>query len=319
MTKFVSRRGVIGVAPEATRGTPVNPVYWFGWAKMAFADTVDSAAESQGLGNIADQDSYFVTGKMGAGSVDAEIYDIGLGYILESLLGAAPVDTGANPYTHTYTMSQTNQAKSLSLYWKDPDRSYMFPMTIVDSLKISMQPKGMVEYTVNFKSKTARDWASQTAVFTSQGNKFLHQDTKFKLAANIAGIAAAAKIPLKSFDMTIARNTLYDEVLGTVEPVDILSQQISVDGTLELNLEDDTYRNYMLNGTYKAMELQLVRVLNTSSLQMQFPRVNFSQWQPDLTLNQVAKQKINFKGNYDAANALDIISTCVLINGKASY
>jgi hypothetical protein len=87
---------------------------------------------------------------------------------------------------------------------------------------------------------------------------------------------------------------------------------------MELNLTDDTFRNNMLNGTYSAMDFKLFNSAS-SSLQIQLPRVAFSSWQPDYTLGNIAGQKFNFKGNYDAANALDIISTCILINSKASY
>lgn len=319
MTKFVARRGTLGFAPEVTRGTPVAPTYWMPWAKMSFADQIESASESQGMGNIADQDSFYVTMVMGEGDIDAQIYDNGLGFILESLLGAAPSSSGSNPYTHVFTLSQTNQAKTLSVYWQDPDRNYMFPMCVVESLKITVAPTGMVEYTVHFKSKTARNWATLTPVFTSVGNKFLHQHLVFKLAANIAGLAAASAISLKNLELNINRNTIFDQVMGTSEPEDILSQPISIEGSLTLNLEDDTYRNYMLAGTYRAMEIRLTRVAASSQLTTQFPRVSFMQWEPDYSLNEIAKQKINFKCNYDSANALQIISTATLINGFLSY
>lgn len=318
MTKFIGRRGTLGIAKEASRGTPVAPAYWFPNAKMSFFDGIESAAESQGLGNIADQDSFYVTFRIGTGSVDAQIYDQGLGYILMSLLGAAPVTTGSNPYTHTFTMSQTNQAQTLSLYWKDPDRSYMFPMAVVDSLKITVAPKGLVEYTFTVKSKGADDYTSQTPSFTTLGSKFLHQHLQVRLATTIGGLSGATKLNLTAFELNIARNTMYDEVMGTSEPIDILSQQISVEGSLGLKLEDDTYRNLMLNNTYNAMEMKLLRS-TSSSLQLQFPRMSFDQWQPDYTLNNITTQKINFKGNYDAANALYIISTAILINTKTSY
>lgn len=318
MTKFVSRRGVLGVAKESSRGTAVAPVFWLGWAKMAFFDNAEKVAEAQGLGQIADQDSEYVTQKYGEGSVDAQIYDNGLGYILMSLLGAAPVTTGGNPYTHTFTMSQTNQAQSLSLYWKDPDRSYMFRLGIVDSLKITVNMNGIVEYSIGFKSKASMDYASQTASFTAMGSKFLHQHLQFRLASAIAGLAGASEIAIKQLELTISRNTTFDSGLGTVEPLDILSQSMSVEGQVTLNLNDDTYRNLMLNGTYNAMEIKLLNS-TSSSLQMQFPRMAFNSWEPDYSLDDIATQQINFKGNYDAANALDIISTCVLINTKSSY
>ena len=318
MTKFVGRLGTLGIAIEATRGVPVAPTYWLPFVSMSFSDKTTTQREEQGMGNIADSDSIYVTLKMGEGEVESQLYDSALGYILTSLLGAVPVTTGGNPYTHTFTLSNTNQQKSLSLYWKDPDRSYMFPLAVVDSLNVKVEPSGIISYTIGFKSKSARDWTSQTPDFTTLGSKFLHQHAETRLATSIAGLSGATAISLKNLDLTISRNTIFDEVIGTVEPEDILGQQISVEGSLDLNLEDDTYRNYMLNGSYRALELKLNRS-SSSSLTLQFPRVDFTEWEPDYTLNEIAKQKINIKANYDSANALAIISTATLINAKVSY
>jgi len=318
MTKFVGRRGTLGIAIEATRGTAVSPTYWLPFVTMSFKDTIESAREEQGMGKIADSDSFYVTMRMGEGEIESQLYDAALGYILTSLLGAVPVTTGANPYTHTFTLSQTNQAKTLSLYWTDPDRSYMFPNAVVDSLQMSVEPSGIVSWTVGFKTKGSKDWAAQTPNFTAVGNKFLHQHLQFRLASAIGGLSGATPISLKSLELTISRNTIFDNVIGTVEPEDILSQQISIEGSINLNLEDDTYRNYMLANTYRAAEIKLLRS-TSSSLTLQLPRVDFSEWEPDYTLNEIAKQSINLKANYDVANALDIISTATLINTKVSY
>lgn len=318
MTKFVGRRGSLGIAIESVRGTPVNPTFFVPWSTMSFKDVIEEAREEQGLGKISDSDSKFVTMKMGEGEVEAQLYDKALGVILTGLLGAAPVTTGTNPYTHTFTLSQSNQGKSLSLYWSDPDRSDMYPLAMIDSFQISVEPSGIVNYTVGFKSKTAREWTTQTANFTSLGNKFLHQHLQFRLAANVGALSGATPISLKKLELNFNRNTAYDGVIGTSEPEDILAQQISIEGSLSLNLEDDVYRDYMTNGTYRAMEVKLLRD-SSSSLQLQFPRIDFSEWEPDFTLNEIAKQNINFKANYDAANALDIISTCILINTQVSY
>lgn len=318
MTKFAGRRGQLGVAIEATRGTAVAPTFWVPWATMSFRETVEEAREEQGLGVLADTDSKFVVSKHGEGEVEAQIYDKAMGVILTGLLGAAPTTTGSNPYTHAYTLSNSNQSKSLSLYWKDPDRSEIYRLGMVDSFQISVEPSGIVNYTLGFKSKGAMDFASQTANYTSLGSKFLHQHLQVRLAATVGALSGSTAISLKSLELNFNKNTVYDNVMGTVEPEDILNQQLSIEGTLELNLEDDTYRDYMLNGTYRAMEVKLLGS-SSSSLTFQFPRVDFSEWEPDYTLNEIAKQSINFKANYDSANALDIISTCSLINTQSSY
>lgn len=318
MTKFVGRRGTLGISKEATKGVPVTPTVFVPFATMSFHDITKVANEDQGFGNIADQDSFYVTFVGAEGDLEAQLYDQAIPYMLMSLLGAVPVTTGANPYTHTFTMSSTNVPQTLSLYWSDPDRSYMFPQVVVESLKISVAPDSIVNYTVHFKSKTARNWGTITPSFTTLGSKFLNQHMLFKLAANVGGIAAATNISTKALELTINRNTIFDEVIGTVEPEDILSQAISVEGNVQLNLEDDTYRNYMLAGTYKSMQIKFL-ISSNSSLDLQFPRVGFSEWEPDYTLNEIAKQKINFKANYDSANALAIISTATVINTKVSY
>jgi hypothetical protein len=123
MTKFVGRRGNWGLAIEDTRGTPVNPDFWVPFATMSFKDTVEEAREDQGMGQIADSDSKYVVMQMGEGEVESQIYDKAMGAILTGLFGSLPSTSGSDPYTHDFTLSQTNQAKSLSLYWSDPDRS----------------------------------------------------------------------------------------------------------------------------------------------------------------------------------------------------
>lgn len=321
MTKFAGRRGTLALAIEDSRGVPPSSssdYFFIPFATNSFKDTVEEARENQGLGKIADGDSKYVVMKMGEGEIEAQVYDKAMGVVLAGVLGAVPTTTGGNPYTHTYTLANTNQHQSVSIYWSDPDRNDMYKLGMLDSFQVSVEPSGIVNYTIGYKSKTADEWTSISSAYTSLGSKFLHQHLQVRLAANVGALSAATPISLKNLEFTIAKNTVFDSVMGTVEPEDILNQQISVEGTLELNLESDTYRDYMLDGTYRSMEIKFDNG-SSSSLQLQFPRVDFSEWEPDYTLDEIAKQSINFKANYDAANALDIISTCVLINTQSSY
>lgn len=315
MTKFVGRRGQLGLAVESSRGTAVNPTFWVPESTMSFFDRDTEARETQGLGVIADGDSKYVVGKHGEGDIEAQVYDKALGVILTGLLGSSPTTGAGPPYTHTYTLSNSNQHKSVSLYWKDPDRSYMFKLGMMNTLKLDIKPNGLAQWTIGFMSKTAANWGDQTANYTSLGAKWLHQHLQFYLAATVGALPGTA-ISLKSLELNIDKNAILDSVMGTVEPEDILNQQLSVSGSVELNLQDDTYRNYMLGGTYRAMEIKLNGGTN-SIFDIIFPRVDFSAWEPDYTLNDIATQKINFKANYDQANALDIISTCTLTNAQA--
>jgi hypothetical protein len=66
--------------------------------------------------------------------------------------------------------------------------------------------------------------------------------------------------------------------------------------------------------------IQIVLNAGTSGiLTMQFPLVHFMNWEKDMPLNEIAKQKIEFEMHYDAANAASMISTCTLVNAVSSY
>lgn len=317
MSKHVGRLGAFGVAKEATRGTlVVPPTFWIPRSVISFDDKTETAREEEGLGKIADSDANFVTQRRSEGSVETNLDDKTLGIILTSLMGASPTTTGGPTYAHAYTLSNSNQHRSLTLAYKDPDLTKIFPLSVVDSLRMVIEPNAIVQFEIGFKGRASRDWTALTPDFTALGNKFLHQHLVFKLASAVGGLSGATPISLKRLEITISANTEFDSVLGTVEPEDILGQQFSVEGTITLNKEDETYRRYMLDGTYRAMDISLVRASN-SSFQLQLPRVDFSEWEQDRTLNQIVSQSINFKGNYDAANAADIISTCTLTNTYA--
>jgi hypothetical protein len=188
-------------------------------------------------------------------------------------------------------------------------------MGMLNSLSLSVEPNGLAQWTIGFMSKMPNDWTTQTQNFTSIGNKWLHQHLKVSFAAAVGSLPGTL-LNLKSFEINFNRNTAFDDAVGTAEPVDIINQQLSVEGNLQLDLEDDTYKDYMTAGTYRAMEVQLDRSAS-SRLTFRFPRVSFSEWEMDPTLNEITKQTINFKAHYDATNALDIISTATLINSQA--
>lgn len=316
MSKFVGRLGNVGVAKEATSGTIVTPTFWIPFNSISFDDKVTTAREDEGLGRIEDSDSNYVVNKYGEGDLEFDLNDYQLGAILTSLLGAAPTSTGGPTYAHAYALTNTNTHKTLSLAYQDPDQTKIFPFTMIDGLEITVEPDGIAKAKASFKSRVSRDWSTLTPVYTTLGNKFLHQHLTFKTGAAIANLAAASAISLKKLTLKITANADFDNVMGTVEPEAILNHQYTVEGEITLNKTDDTYRQLMLAGTYKAIEISFNRASN-SSLQIQMPRVDFTEWEQDRSLDDIVGQTIQFKGNYDSANAAAVISTCTLTNTYA--
>lgn len=316
MAKFVGRRGALGLAKEGTAGTIVTPTFWLPLTSLSFDDKVEMALEEVGLGRIEDSDSNHVVQKYGEGDIEGELNDRDIGLLLTSLFGAAPTTTGGPTYAHAFALQNTNTHNSLSIAYQDPNTTRIFPYSVIDSLNINVSQNSVVAFTAGFKSRVGRDWSTLTPSYTSIGNKFLHQHLAFKIASSTAGLAAASAISLKELDITFSNNNEFDYTIGTVEPEAVLNHQFSVEGSLTLNYEDQTYRRYMLDNTYRAIDITFSRASN-SSLQFQLPRVSFMEWEQDRGLNDIVGQTINFKGHYDAANAVAAVSTATLTNTYA--
>lgn len=315
---YVGRRGSLGIAKETNRGIAVAPAYWIPYNSISLDDKADIVDQDSAFGQIADADSSYITKKYGEGEFEYDLEDKALGVILAGLAGATPVSTGSTNYTHTYTLQNTNQHQSLSLLVQDPNLSRMFALGMINEFTIKVEPKGLVKCTVSFRSKKGMDFATQSAVYSTVGNKFIHTMLSFKLATNIAGIAASSAINLRSLELKVSKNVEDFNDMGTVTPSDILNKQLSVKGSIELGFNDATYKNYMLDGTTKALEILFTYGTN-NSLQIQMPKVRFANWEPNKGLNDIATEKIEFKGLYDVTNTLNVISTLILKNQVSSY
>jgi len=315
---YVGRRGSLGLAKEGTRGTPVVPTYTLPYNTISFDEKAVVVDSEGAFGQIADSYESYVTKKFAEGEVEFDLDDKAIGLILSAIAGAVPSTGGSTNYTHTYTLQNTNNHQSLSLLVQDPNISKMFPLAMINSMTINIEPEGIVKCSCSFRSKNGRDCTPQTSVYTALGNKFIHTMLSFKIATNTAGIAAASKLKLRSLEFTVTKNVEDFQDLGTATPSDILNKQLQVEGSFEIAFNDDTYMDYMSDGSTRAIEILLTHGAN-NSLQIQLPKVRFANWEPSKGLNDIAQQKIEFKGLYDVANSANVISTLILKNQVSSY
>lgn len=325
MTKYIARLVNLGLGRESSRGVGVAPVYMVPKTKFSFDDKIVSARSTGSLGYLADSEEAFVTTKYGQGDVSGEIRAKSFGLLLYALLGtSSPSGPTDSAYTHSFTIANNNQHTSLSFLVSDPNTTELYKLAMLDSLEISAELDAVVMFTAGFMSKQAVTSGASMPSLVHE-SKFTKKHLSIKLADNLAGLSAATAISVKSLSLKIAKNVVIDDVLGTAEPEDILNQQLSVEGELQLNYEDETWKGYMKGGTVKAMEIKFLNTDDTigasshPSLTIQMPHVDFLEWEPDYSLDEIVKQKVSFKASRDVAGGSDIISTCQLVNDVASY
>lgn len=323
----IGRRVTLGLARESARGDGAAPTFWIPHQNLTFDAKANKAITMDAVGVIEDATDQFVTETWGEGEISGEVNDDSFGLFLYALLGSlstsGPSDSA---YTHTFSISQTNNHQSLALTYIDPIHSsaaYQFPLVMLNSLELSITPGGVLTYSAGFVSKREAD-ATGTAAFTVQ-NRFVSKHLVAKFAADLSGLAAASAVSLKALTLRFEKNVTRDTVLGTIAPEDIFNQQFSCEGEITLNYTDRTYRNYLLAETYRAFRADfintdvLIGAATRPELQINLPRVQFFDWAPDQALDSIVTQTIKFKALRDVSGGNAAVSSIVLVNDTASY
>lgn len=324
MAKIIGGRVALGIGKETVRGTSVAPTFWVPWVNFNFDDKVTKYTSQEALGVLDDAGEEYVGERYGEGDIEGEIRDKSFGLLLLALFGAvADVNVTGSVYTHTYTISQTNQHQSLTLAVDDPNGDVQFPLAMIDKMTLDFVLGQIIRYTASFVSKGSES-ANVSKSITAE-NKFIPTAITFKLATTRAGLAAATPVKLQSLKMTVMKNLKRKHFLGSMSPDDIINQSIGIEGTFELPYEDQTYKNLMLNQTYNAMQIDIRNTAidlgsgNNPELKIILPRVSFRDWTPARPKGELYEQTIGFKAMRDVTNSEDLMYQTILTNAQASY
>lgn len=330
MTKFIGRQQEVGIAPEATRGTPVAPTFWLPKTTYTVEDKVQKGRFMGSYGRLEGGDDALVTEKWAEGDCALELTDKNLGLLLYGLFGTVSSGSFNSAYKHTFTVQQSVQPKTLTLMMNDPigsgetpTKTLAYARAMVDKFEMNVELGELVKGSFGFMSMAHKDYTRQSASYATQ-NKWAHNHLTFKIAADESSLAAASKINIQSLTLSIERNVVRENALGTVQPVDILARNFRITGKIKLTYEDRTYRDYMLNGTKKAVSIILNRSdvtigATTPQFQLDLPIVDFYDWTPSQDLEAVASQEIGFEALYDVTNTKLIGTNAFVVNETASY
>ncbi len=327
MSKYIGRLIELGIARESTRGAGATPRYHIPRVAFTFDDKIIQARSVGALGKLADSEEAFVTTQYGQGDLEGEIRSKSFGMFLYAMLGGytAPGAALDSAYVHPFTISQSNLHQSLSFVVVDSNTTESYKLVMLDSLEITSELDEVVKYSASFMSKKGND-SSETIPSVVDEFKFTKKHLRLRIADSISSLSSAAAISIKSITLTIAKNVVLDDVLGTAEPEDILNRQLSVEGSITLTYDDETYKNYMRDGTNRAVEIAFINTdsvigggTTNPSLKIQLPKVDFFDWEPDNTLDDIVTQTFSFKASRNIPNNQDIIHLCELVNGITDY
>jgi DNA-directed RNA polymerase subunit L len=324
MAKFIGSVANVGIAKEAVRGTAeASAAFWLPHISMSVDDGIEQAVDENTIGVIADAQEAQVVSKFAVGEIEGNILDKSFGLILFGALGAKAVSgpTETSVYTHTFTAANTAQHQSFTLFLDDANQDYKYPLACIDSLKIDAEVGKYAKYTAGFRSKVGST-ATNTPTYSAE-NRFLPQHVAFQYATNVAGLASPTTAVIRKVNLSINKNIEDDRKLGSVDQVDILNKQMTVEGSVEMVFDAETFKTQMLADTQQAVRIEITNADVTIGttlkprIRIDMAKVKFSSFQKKYESANIVTATINFKALYSLADSSMI--SCELRNTQVSY
>jgi hypothetical protein len=324
--KGIGRLFALGLAKETTRGTAISAAtYWLPFDDLSFDEKFDNAVADQAAGVIENAIAEYRVKNYADGTFKVPMLDQSTGLLFLSLLGTQAVATHAGEsvvYDHTFTVGETAQHPSLTLFIHDPlsGTDYSHANGVIHKMDIDAELKKFVQLSCSARAfKGVSQSAFTPSILTE--NRFIPQYMTFKYATAVSGLSGATAIALKSIKLTVDENIEDQEVLGNVSPADFLNKEFKVEGSLECiyqNLTD--FKNVAL-ATPNVGQAMLIDLKNTDvtigsttnpELKITLNQVFFSEYSRPIKVKDLVYQTVKFRGSYKLADSAMI--TILLTN-----
>ena len=322
---MLGRNYKIGIGKESVRGTAVAPSVWVPALEFSHDEKREYLKDESAVGVIADSIGMDLAYLSAEGELRGIVTDKAIGLLLYGSLGSVTSGLHAGEtivYDHAFALDNTNIHQSLTLEMKNDNEQLAFALAVIKSLKLTAEVGKYAEFQAAFESKKGAA-AANSPSYTAE-NKFIFKHASLKLATNLAGLAAASAINVKSVELSIDKNTEKSFAIGSTDPANIFNREITVEGNIEAEYADvATFKALFTAGTQKAMRIQLVNsdvTLGNASnptITIDMPKVYCEDWSRSTGLGEIVKQTIKFKAVYSLSDSKLINIT--LTNLQASY
>src|SRR5580700_3682610 len=147
--KGIGRLLALGLAKESTRGTAISAAtYWLPFDSLDIDEKYDNAVADQAVGVIENAINEYRVKNYADGSFKVPMMDQSTGLLFLSLLGSQSVSTVATGvYAHTFTVGETAQHQSLTLFIHDPlsGTDYSHANGVIHKMDIDAELKKFVQ------------------------------------------------------------------------------------------------------------------------------------------------------------------------------
>lgn len=257
--EFIGREIDFAVAPESVRGV-AETVAQRNVRKVTcnIIPKAERKVDDSTFGRIEDAERIRTVRKWSEGDVSGIVHVDVLGYYLLNLYGE--VDSGVlsgSAYDHVFTMEQSIEHPSLTLFVKDADvRQEKLAGGMITTLELSATTDDYVRYTANFLAKEGVVDASVIPALETEYD-FISRDIIVKVASTEAGLVGATALKLKDLKLTFNTNAEADFVFGNYSPDEIYNKQFSIEGNFKRNFTDETFKDLFEGDGFVYMQIAI--------------------------------------------------------------
>ena len=253
--------------------------------------------------------------------IDGIVRDKTIGLLMLAVFGALNT-SGSTIYTHAFTLANTNTHTTFSLWGVTSVATYSSTYAMLDELTLTCEAGDYVKYSAMFKGKKMVSDTPPAVSFLTD-NEFLGKHVTLKFADTEGGLAGATAVEVERVELTINKNLLDFQALGSDDIDSIYNQQFTIAGNFEAVFENETFLDYVLDDSKKFM---LLSIINTDvdydsadypTITFTFGKVSFDEWDKSTDNNGIVKQTIGFEAQFNNAEGYLIEGS--LQNQVASY
>ena len=324
MAEAIGRLGFLGLAIEATAGTPeATPDIFVPYIENSLRGhhepIMDIAARTSRV-----KDASSVGGKKwGEGSVEIYLDATNTGYLLKSAFGQeARVEKNASPPTHDHLFTPTvsgNAVTAMTLWDDKQVDTERYSNAAIDTLEITINNDGLATISAGIMAKFPATVASPTLT-TPSGTLYTWKDLSLLFGDTVGEADAASAIKVVEVTITQANNLTLNYKSGSQEPDTITTGPLEVTGSYKLFFENVTDRDRYYNLTKKTMIVRLVGADLGSGfnerLDFVFKKIVIEDIEYDSDLDDLFALTANFRAELDRTQTGYEEST--LRNGKST-
>ena len=300
--EFIGRQIDFAVAPEAVRGTAeATAEKTIRKVTCNLIPRAERKVDDTGFGRLEDAERIRTVRRWSEGDIESIVHVDPLGYFLLSLYGDVVSSLVAGSvYDHVFTLDQTLQHPTLTLFVKDGEVSQRkIPNGVVGSLGLNATTDDYLRFTASFMGKESVTDASSFPALDTEYD-FISRDIVVKIADTEAGLTSATALKLKTLNLNINGNIEADYIFGDLSPEDIYNKEFSIEGEFTRNFNDETFKDLYEGDDFKYMSITITGEADLGSgnhptITVLLNKIQVQDWNRESSAGDLSTETVSFK------------------------